>query len=110
MSDIREGNRDGETAKGRTVHRMILFIADGEPNSLAARENLKQILAAETNCEIELQLVNVFEDFQTALEHGVLVTPCLLQMEPPPRVVIAGTLKDAERVRSVLRLDREVAP
>ncbi len=47
----------------------------------------------------------MLEDFQRALEHEVLVTPSLLQLEPGPPVTVLGCLSDAERVAAALSLE-----
>jgi hypothetical protein len=83
---------------------MILFIAEGEPNSLIAQENLKKICDAHSKYECHIQLVNVLENYLTAQEYNVLVTPCLVLLRPLPRVSIVGTLKDSAKVCAALRL------
>lgn len=90
-----------------SVRRLILFLAAGEPNSLEAQDNLTRFCESDPALHCDLQIVNVFEDFQTALDHGVLVTPCLVMVEPPPRVIIAGNLRDIDKVRAALRLTAE---
>jgi len=50
------------------------------------------------------EFVDVLEDFQTALDNNVLVTPCLILVSPLPRVAILGNLGDTEKVLSALRL------
>lgn len=89
-----------------TTHKLLLFIAGTEPNSLLAQANLAR-LCAELEGQVDLQIVDVFVDSDHAVEHGVLVTPCLVMLEPGPRVLIAGTLADTRKVRAVLRLAAE---
>lgn len=98
------GTSDSEIAEER-LRRMILFIAEGEPNSLIAHENIKKICDAHSNYECHIQLVNVLEDYLIAQEHNVLVTPCLVLLYPSPRVSIAGTLKDSAKVCAALRIN-----
>ncbi len=105
MSDTPAMNSGASEA--RRIRRLMLFVADGEANSLAARKNLQKICDAEPNCHFELQVVNVFDDYQTALKHRVLVTPCLILLEPLPRVMVAGTLNDVDKIRIALRLNTE---
>jgi hypothetical protein len=75
-----------------------------EPNSIAALENLERLREAAPLYRFKVDVVNVLDDYATALEHNVLVTPCLVLVDPPPRVMIAGTLKDLEKVQMALRL------
>jgi circadian clock protein KaiB len=86
------------------VRRLILFVAGDEPNSIAAIDNLKQLCRSAPKYVFELSVVNVLEQYQSAREHRVLVTPCLVLVEPSPRVVVVGTLSDLPRVRTALRL------
>ena len=84
---------------------MILFVADDERNSRLARENLARLCECDLQACCNVQIVDVLENFAAALEHKVLLTPCLLWVEPPPGAMIIGNLSDLERVRSALHLD-----
>ena len=86
------------------VHRLILFVCDHEPNSTRARENLDRLCALHLPGRCEIDVVDVLEDYRSALEHQVLVTPCLVKLDPPPRALIAGTLDDADTVLTALQL------
>ena len=44
---------------------------------------------------------------EVRLDHRILITPCLLMLEPAPAVRIVGTLSDSQRVRSILCLSGE---
>ncbi len=94
------------TSGQQPARHWLLFVAGGEPNSTRARENLAALQrAAGPGCAVEV--VDVLEDFQRALEHDVLVTPSLIQLEPAPRVTVLGALSDAERVAAALGLELE---
>lgn len=96
---------DTEPAAERPVHRLILFVAGDQPNSARARANLEDLCATcldEGHCEV--RIVDVLTDYQTALEHQILVTPCLMKLEPQPKALVAGTLHDIDAVRTALRL------
>jgi circadian clock protein KaiB len=86
------------------VRRLILFVADDGPNSIAAIDNLKQLCGSAPKYVFDLSVVNVLEQYQSALDHNILVTPCLVLLEPLPRAVVVGTLRDLPRVRAALRL------
>jgi len=81
-----------------------LFMADNEPNSKQALENLKQLQETHLKMAHKKEIVDVLEDFQTALENNVLVTPCLILASPLPRVTIFGNLSNTEKVLAALRL------
>lgn len=84
----------------------MLFVCGNEPNSAEARDNLDRICATYIPGCCEIQVVDVLQDYRTALQHSVLVTPCLLKIEPKPQALVAGTLSDTETVRTALQLPR----
>lgn len=93
-----------DPAPDSLVRRLILFVAGDEPNSIAAIDNLKQLCGSAPRYVFDLSVVNVLEQYQAALDHNILVTPCLVLVEPLPRAVVVGTLRDLPRVRAALRL------
>lgn len=93
-----------EPAQEPEIHRLLLFVCDGEPNSVRARENLDRICATRLRGRCDVRVIDVLKDYRAALEHNVLVTPCLVKLEPRPRALIAGTLSDADAVHTALQL------
>lgn len=105
-------SESGQTTRQTVGHgptrQLMLFVAGDQPNSLTARENLQKICNVTPDRTFQVRIVDVLEDYKTALEHRVLVTPCLVLLEPPPRVMIVGTLKDRGKVSAALRIGAEV--
>ena len=99
------GNEPALEPAGPTRYRMILFVAGDERNSRLARENLARLCESDLQGRCDVEIVDVLENFAAAMEHQVLLTPCLLWVEPPPGAMIIGNLSDLERVRSALHLD-----
>jgi len=85
-------------------YRLKLFIAGNEPNSIQAINNIRDILNSRIQDRYKLEIVDILSDFQSAIDHGVLVTPMLIIVEPSPETTIVGTLNDAEKVKAALRL------
>jgi len=85
-------------------YRLKLFIAGNEPNSIQAIKNIGDILNSRIKDRYKLEIVDILSDFQSAIDHGVLVTPMLIIVEPSPETTIVGTLSDAEKVKAALRL------
>mgnify|MGYP006295437975 CR=1 FL=1 len=83
---------------------MVLFIVGEGPNSLRARHNLAQICEDRLKGGYDLSVVDVLEDFESALSYGILVTPALVVEEPRPRVTVLGDLSDTEKLLKALRL------
>ena len=80
-----------------------LFVAGAGRHSLQARENLAKLCEAHLPEGCEIRIVDVLEDFTLARDHGVVVTPTLLRVSPPPRVIIIGTLSDTPTVLAALQ-------
>jgi circadian clock protein KaiB len=93
----------GAEAQGET-YMLRLFTADDEPNSKQALENLKRLQETYLKMPHKKEIVDVLEDFQTALEDNVLITPCLILVSPLPKVTVFGNLNDTKRVVAALRL------
>jgi circadian clock protein KaiB len=97
-----------ERKPDRAVRSMLLFVAGGEANSLVALMNFRKLCADTPDYEMRCDVIDVLDNYQKALEYRVLVTPCLVLLDPAPRIMIVGTLKDSASVRSALRLPAEV--
>jgi circadian clock protein KaiB len=99
----RKAKTKGTEAEDET-YILRLFMADNEPNSKQAWENLERLQETHLKMPHKKEIVDVLEDFQTALENNVLVTPCLILDSPLPKVTIFGNLSDTEMVLAALRL------
>jgi circadian clock protein KaiB len=99
----RKAKTKGTEAQGET-YILRLFMAGNEPNSKQARENLKRLQETHLKMAHKKEIVDVLEDFQTALENNVLVTPCLILASPLPKVTVFGNLSNTEKVLAALRL------
>jgi len=97
-------NQPASSAASSIGCRMMLFVADDEQNSRRARENVQRACGDKLGKEYELEVVDVFDQFQTALDHDIMVTPTLVVLEPTPRVTLLGDLSDTAKLRTVLRL------
>jgi circadian clock protein KaiB len=100
------GREPASASDARPNYRFMLFVAGEERNSRLARENLVRLCESDLQGRCDVEIVDVLEDFETAAKHQVLLTPCLLWIDPPPGAMIIGNLMDLERVRSALHLDQ----
>ncbi|MBI3362518.1 MAG: circadian clock protein KaiB [Chloroflexi bacterium] len=91
------------TQKGKAV-LLRLYVAGEAPNSVRAIANLQAILRKYWKGDHELEIVNIIEEPSHALNDGVLVTPCLLRLSPPPVVTLIGDLSEEDKVLAVLGL------
>ncbi len=91
------------------LYRLYLFIAGNEPNSVRAKEVLHHICNKYLHGRYEIKIVDVYEDYRSAIEHQVMLVPTLIIKSPPPVKVIAGSLNDEKKLLLALGLtDKEV--
>jgi circadian clock protein KaiB len=81
-----------------------LYVAGDGPNSTAARVNLKRMLGARSPDSYTVEIVDCLAEPLRAIEDGILVTPTLLRLTPPPRRTVVGSLSEADRVNAALSL------
>lgn len=86
-------------------YSFILFIVENGKNSERAIENLKSLCEKWLPDSHTITIVDVVEDFQTALDHDILLTPSVIVTEPEPRVVLHGDLSDSSKFVDALNLD-----
>ncbi|MDD5224864.1 MAG: circadian clock KaiB family protein [bacterium] len=80
------------------AYRFVLFVADNEPNSVLAKENLEHICKEYLHAGYTVSIVDVLEDFQAALDNDILLTPTLLVEGPRGRRTILGNLSEIDRI------------
>lgn len=88
---------------GGTTLRYRLYIAGSAPNSLAAVANLRACLDGGASA---VEVVDVVDNPQRALNDGILVTPTLVRVGTGTFAMMVGDLRDRERLRLFLGLDR----
>lgn len=97
-------SRDDRPGGDHAVYRFRLFVAGDEPNSRKARTTLDRLLATHLHGRFELEVVDVFVDYQAAIEHRIIVVPTLLIESPPPPRTIVGSLDDPAPLLTTLGL------
>jgi circadian clock protein KaiB len=95
-----------ESSAGELV-RVRLYLAGGSPNSTAAAANLRAVLAQFGEHRIDLEIIDVLVDPDRGLNDGILVTPMLVKLEPPPERRLLGSLRDRRALLEVLGLSEE---
>jgi len=83
---------------------ICLYVAGTSPNSARALANLKEIIRQYAKDDCELEVVDVLIHPRRALADGVLVTPSLVKLSPPPMATIVGDLRHEFDVRQQLGL------
>lgn len=97
------GTREtGNPAGGEPFYRLRLFVADDEPNSVHARAVLSRLCNEYLRGHCEIYVVDVFKDYQAAIDYQVAAVPTLIVEAPPPPKVIMGSLNDESKVLAAL--------
>lgn len=85
------------------VYRFRLFIAGNEPNSCLAEQNLRALCLAYLPARHHIEIIDVLQDFEAALQAMILVAPAVVVMAPRP-VTLFGTLTDTAKILAALGL------
>ena len=85
-----------------------LYVAGHSPNSVAAMANLRTLCAEPHGSSPRVEIVDVLQEPERALQDGIMVTPMLVRLSPEPTVQILGALSDLARVRSALGVESQV--
>ena len=75
-----------------------LYVTGNAPNSLRSSVNARAICEDQGGAPCELEIVNVLEHPERALADGIIVTPTLLKLSPPPIQRMVGDLSDRAQV------------
>lgn len=82
-------------------------MAGEEPNSRKARETLSRLCETKLKGWATLEVVDILEDFEAAIENNVLVAPTLIISAPEPIATIIGSLQDVNKVLEALGLPED---
>ena len=95
--------RTGDEAQDRgEVLSLRLYVAGDGPNSTEARANLATILDGRPGVRYLLEVVDFLREPARAMMDGVIVTPTLVRLSPPPVRKIIGTLRERPTVLAAL--------
>jgi circadian clock protein KaiB len=75
-----------------------LYVAGRAPNSLRAIANVRALCDEHFASAHELEIVDLLEHPQRALDDGIIVTPTLLKLSPLPVQRVIGDLSDRNQV------------
>ena len=101
-SDPSANRGPGETGPPLQVR---LYVAGQSPNSVIAAAAVRALIAEFSGVRLEVETVDVLREPERALRDGVLATPMLIKLEPPPERRILGNLRDREKLLAVLGLE-----
>ena len=84
--------------------KLYLYMSNETPSSVAGAYNLRVLLDKELKGQYSLEVINVLDNPQRAVEDNILATPTLVKASPPPERRVIGDLSDNERVLTALGL------
>lgn len=86
----------------RAALRLRLYVAGNAPNSLRAVANARALCEERFPGRHELEIVDLLTHPLRAHADGIVVTPTLLKLAPPPVQRVIGNLSDIEAVLAIL--------
>jgi len=77
-----------------TAIRYQVFVAGNSPNSCQALHNLRLFCEEHLPDRHQIEVIDVFQEPERAMEESVLLTPLTIKVSPPPILKIIGSLSD----------------
>jgi circadian clock protein KaiB len=71
------------------------------PNSIAAEQTLRALCRLHAPAAV-IEVIDVVQQPERALQDAIIATPTLLRLSPAPVVRLIGSLAETERVRRAL--------
>ncbi len=102
----RHDKRGSARASASPPERVVirLYIAGSAPNSVRAMANLGSICDEYLKDNYELEIIDILKQPLRALVDGVLLTPTLSKVSPPPATKLVGDLRAKNDVLMALGL------
>jgi circadian clock protein KaiB len=91
-----------KTTRKKAVLLLRLYVAGQAPNSLNAIGNVKAICATHFQDAYKIEIIDMLQNPLRALADGIIVTPTLLKLAPPPVRRLIGNLSDASQLLFIL--------
>ncbi len=86
------------------MHKLRLYVSGRTPKTLKLIERLKALLEDELPGEYALEIIDVLENSQKAVDEKVLATPTLIRLSPEPVRRVIGDLSAREGMLAALDL------
>ena len=67
-----------EEANSTIIYHLTLYVAGDEPNSHIALQNLREICSGKLQNRCQIEVVDVYREFERALKERIVVTPALV--------------------------------
>lgn len=101
------GKKKSKKSSATPFYHFRLFIAGDEPNSRMAKETLKNICDTYLQGNYSLELIDVLEDYNKALENNIYFAPTLIINTHASNFRIVGSLSDTRKLLEILGLSQK---
>ena len=91
------------------IFRFTLYVAGDAQNSVLAIANLTAFCQSHLPSRHHIEIVDVSQHPERALEDGIYLTPTLFKLSPRPLRQIIGTLSQPEKLLQTLGLENSVS-
>lgn len=81
------------------VYQLKLFVAGTSPLSVRAINNLKLFLSDHLEGQYELDIIDVYQQPQMAIQEDVTAVPMMVKVFPAPRRRLIGDMSDTAKVK-----------
>ena len=85
--------------------KLKLYITGHTPRSQKLLAELKALFDENCGGNYTLEVIDVFDNPETAYQDGIFATPTVMKMLPPPARKIVGRLLDRERMLEALEIE-----
>ena len=85
----------------------MLFISGMSVKSVRAIENIRKICEAYLADHFELEIIDIYQQKQMAVDYQIIATPTLLRINPLPKKIILGDLSNTKKVLNVLNITEQ---
>lgn len=75
-----------------------LYVAGNAPNSVRAIANIRAFCDEHFTAGHELEVVDLLTSPQRGVADGIIVTPTLIKLSPPPVTRVIGSLSDTQQL------------
>ena len=91
-----------------STYNLKLFVAGNEPNSVNAKEIVGAVCETYLKDNFSLEVIDVYKNYQTALDHKVIVVPTLMVHSSQIKTTIVGSLNNTENLAKKLGLSLNI--
>jgi len=84
-------------------NKYILFITGDTELSQTAKDSVRKISNSYEKGLVDIEVIDLIEHPQFAIEYGIIATPILIVMKPHTIEKIVGSLTDIEKVKRLLK-------